>query len=449
MTRLSALALALVALAPILPAAADAATVGTTAVYAPATSNAKGTAQIYRFPAQSSGTVDRLSVYLDGGSTASAVELGLYTRSASTAATRRAQCVIARPKADAWNRCSITAYAVTAGTRYWLALLQPAGSSGQLQYREAQVANGPTTYASRSRHLASLPASWTSRPSSAGGYQASLYADETGAATPTPTPTPRPSGFPDASNTGVQEGTTLSPYTGPSTISTPGTVVDGKTMGCIRVTAPGVTIRNSRISCADAYSVLSGDGDYSGTPLLVQDSEIDCNNTGGTALGEANIMAQRVNIHGCENGGDINQSFTIEDSYIHDLYNSPSAHTDGLQFAFGHIENGQVVAGSLNVTIKHNTIYGMGADGSFGTSAIISNRGADKNILIQGNKLAGGAVALYCEQGATGTNYQVLDNAFSRKFSQKIGYYGVSTDCSDETQSGNYDYETGQALRLP
>jgi hypothetical protein len=265
---------------------------------------------------------------------------------------------------------------------------------------------------------------------------------------PSPTPAPSPSGFPDASNTGVPAGTSLSAYTGPSTVSAANTVIDGKTIGCLRVTAPGVVIRRSKITCSGGYAVLSADGDYSGAPLLIEDSELDCTNTGGTALGEANITVRRANIHGCENGGDINQNITIEDSYIHDLYTSASAHTDGLQFAAGHTENGQGVAGSLNVTIRHNTIYGIGADGSFGTSAIISNRGADKNVIIDNNLLAGGAYTLYCEQGATGNNYRVTNNAFSQKFSQKVGAYGPATDCSDETQSGNHYYETGQPLSL-
>jgi hypothetical protein len=274
------------------------------------------------------------------------------------------------------------------------------------------------------------------------------------ASVPPASPPPRgpgapPSAFPGPSNTGVPAGTSLSAYTGPSTITTPGTVIDGKTMGCIRVSAPGVVIRRSKISCSGGYAVLSGDGDYSGERLLIEDTEIDCKHTGGTALGEANFTLRRVDISGCENGGDINQNVTVEDSYVHDLYNEGSAHTDGFQMASGHYENGNLVAGSLNVTISHNTIYGMGADGSFGTSAIISNHGADRNILIQDNLLAGGAVALYCEQGAKGTNYRVLNNAFSRKFKHTVGYYGPSTDCSDETQAGNYIYETGQPLNLP
>ena len=153
-----------------------------------------------------------------------------------------------------------------------------------------------------------------------------------------------------------------------------------------------------------------------------------------------------MNISHCENGGDINQNFIVEDSYIHDMFNSAAAHTDGLQFA-AHFENGKIVPGSLNVTIRHNTIFGIGADGSFGTSAIITNSGGDTNILIDANLLAGGAYTLYCEQNATGNNYRVTNNVFTRKFKSTVGSFGPSTDCSDETQSGN-TYDNGQPVTL-
>jgi hypothetical protein len=248
----------------------------------------------------------------------------------------------------------------------------------------------------------------------------------------------------------VPAGTALTAYTGPSTISTANTVISNKTMGCIRVTAPGVVIKNSRISCANPGPdvVLSGDGDYSGTPLLVEDSEIDCKNGPGTGVGDTNVTVRRVNIHGCENGLDIDANVTVQDSYIHDLYNTSSSHSDGMQFASHYGPGGSVVEGVINVTVDHNTIYGMGYDGSFGTSAIISHRSGDTNVLIQDNLLAGGAFTLYCEQDAKGTNYRVIDNHFSRKFGPNVGAYGPSDGCSDETQSGNVYHETGQPVTL-
>src|SRR5262245_38384237 len=191
------LALAAMALALIPSATAGAATVGTTTVYSPSTNNAIGVAQAYRFTAQSGGQVDRLSVYLDGSSTASKVEVGLYTGSASRAGTRRARCVISTPQANAWNRCSFGAFAVTSGNSYWLALLQPSGASGQLQYREGRISGGPRTYLSKSTGLSSLPSTWRNGAASSGRYQASTHsAPRAGSPPPAPTPTPTPTSTP-------------------------------------------------------------------------------------------------------------------------------------------------------------------------------------------------------------------------------------------------------------
>lgn len=260
---------------------------------------------------------------------------------------------------------------------------------------------------------------------------------------------PGASGFPDETTTGVPAGTTLTPYTGSSTITTANTVIDGKTLGCIRVNAPGVVIRNSHISCGSGGVVVgSYDGDYSGTPLLLEDVEIDCQDGPGTAVGDALLTARRADIHGCENGFDMNQSITVEDSYIHDLWNGEGSHLDGIQLAGGHWNGSDYVCCALNITIRHNTIYGVGADGSLGTSAIISNPTGDQNILIENNLLAGGAVALYCAYEGTATNFRVVNNRFSRKFSPKVGAYGPSEGCRDETLSGNVYHESGSPVRL-
>jgi hypothetical protein len=248
----------------------------------------------------------------------------------------------------------------------------------------------------------------------------------------------------------VPAGTVLTPYTGPSTISKANTVIDGKTMGCIQVTAPGVVIRNSHISCRPSYAAVTvDDGDLTGgTPLLLQDVEIDCQNGSGNGVGEAMVTVQRANIHGCENGLDINQAITVEDSYIHDLWNPSAAHADGIQLAGGHLVGSSDVPAAANVTIRHNTIYGVGYDNTLGTSAIISNPKGDTNILIEDNLLAGGAYTLYCDYQAKATNYRVIDNHFSRKFSQKVGDYGPSDGCADETLSGNVYHETGAPVTL-
>jgi hypothetical protein len=267
--------------------------------------------------------------------------------------------------------------------------------------------------------------------------------------------------YPDASCTGVPPGTQLTVHEGDLTVSTANTVVNGLDLrGCVFVDAPGVVIRNSKVSCSGSEAIQSPDGRYTGTGLLIEDSEIDCLGTAGTGIGDTNFTARRVNVHGCENGFDLDQNVTVEDSYIHNLYNSDEAHTDGIQFA-GHyrMQNGQYVRdagghfivdpGAANITIRHNTIYDYNTtDHLNGTSAIISNRGGDTNVLIEANLLAGGAFTLYCEQGATGVNYRVVGNHFSTAFNPKVGAYGPTTECSDETTSGNVYHETGKPVPM-
>ena len=156
------------------------------------------------------------------------------------------------------------------------------------------------------------------------------------------------------------------------------------------------------------------------------------------------MTARRVDISGCENGLSINQNVTLTDSFVHDLYASSTAHSDGIQLSFGHWNGSSYPCCAVNVTIQHNTIYGTD------TSAIISNKlGPDVNILIDSNLLAGGGYTLYCDQnGIKGTNYRVTNNHFSRIFFPNVGFFGPSTDCSDETQSGNVIHETGAPLFL-
>jgi hypothetical protein len=239
-----------------------------------------------------------------------------------------------------------------------------------------------------------------------------------------------PTAWPNATNTGVPAGTTLTVVNGNLTIDTANTVIDGKDIrGCVNVTAPGVIIRRSKVSCANFYTVASFGGAYTGAGLLIEDTEIDCQNTSGTAVGDTHVTARRLNIHGCENGFDVDTNFVIEDSYIHDLYDSAEAHTDGIQFAIG-----------ANVTVSHNAIF------VHGTSAIITNPTTTANAVIQNNLLAGGAYTLYCPRDSS-VDVHVLNNHFSRVYYPTGGAYGPWTDCEKVAEvSGNVWDDTGLPL---
>lgn len=237
--------------------------------------------------------------------------------------------------------------------------------------------------------------------------------------------------WPDASNTGVPERTILTVFNGDLAIRKPGTVIDGMDIrGCVSVTVPGVVIRRSKIRCTGGYAVLSGG--YTGARLLIEDSEIDCkggNGLGSTAVGDNNFTARRLNIHGCENGFDVDIDVTIQDSWIHDLYDSPEAHADGIQFAIGR-----------NVLVEHNAIFVKG------TSAIISISRTINGVTIKNNLLAGGAYTLYCPRDPS-SDVRVIDNRFSQIYYPKGGALGPWTDCENVTElRGNVWDKTGQLL---
>lgn len=288
-----------------------------------------------------------------------------------------------------------------------------------------------------------------------------------------------PSCFPSASNTGYPDGTSLTSYSGANPVTTNNTVIDGKEITtCLEIRAQNVIIKNSYIhysgSCAEALITLDDSiGSFNNWSVTIQDSTISCGTgwpdatKGSTAIGDAFITGRRLDIFGCENAADVNQSIDVQDSYIHDLMECSAAqcggdgsHTDGFQMAIGHFEppgSANVVDGAKNVTIKHNTIFSMkeGAgtpesDASFyTTSTIIQNGSAlDHNITIEKNLLAGGGYTLNCEKGGTSAvDSPIIDNHFSTRYASTVGFFGPTAECADETGpvSGNVYHDGANA----
>src|SRR5215217_4879749 len=197
--------------------------------------------------------------------------------------------------------------------------------------------------------------------------------------TPTPTPSSTPSGFPDATNTGVPAGTSLTSYSGPSTITTDGTTVDSKIItSCIVIQADNVTFTKCLFQSNGCFWNVLNEWD-GGANLLIEDCEIDglVNTSGDAALNLARSTVRRCNIHGTLDGAKFGSTgVLVEDSYIHDLVVFGDSHNDGIQ-----------CLETIGLTIRHNTIICPAG----GTSAIIlsTGSGADmRNILIENNLLA-------------------------------------------------------------
>jgi hypothetical protein len=133
--------------------------VGDQAIEPAVDSNAAGTAEAFLRRAAATGTVTQLNVYVDASSTASTVAVGFYSGGGHP--TRLlTQGTIAAPVAGAWNSVTVPAAAVSANTKYWIALLGPRGA-GTIRFRDRCCGGGSATETSAQTTLTSLPATWS------------------------------------------------------------------------------------------------------------------------------------------------------------------------------------------------------------------------------------------------------------------------------------------------
>jgi hypothetical protein len=229
---------------------------------------------------------------------------------------------------------------------------------------------------------------------------------------------PSACGYPDATNTGVPAGTSLTVINGKLLVTKSGTVIDRKDIrGCVELgsSASKVIIRRSKITClTDPYAIRSFTTRPKGSELLVEDSEIDCGNRNAGGPSTESYILRRVEIRNCENGADVGSNVTVEESWIHHMYSGATGHADGLQFS-----------GGSNIVVRHNTIY----PGAYTNAAIITHRDGNSNVLIESNLLAGGgSYTLYCPMYSS-NNLRVINNRFSTLFWPKGGQYGPWVYC--------------------
>lgn len=248
------------------------------------------------------------------------------------------------------------------------------------------------------------------RFSAAGGFQANCIS------------VPSSCGYPDATNTGVPAGTTLT-NSGCVTVNTNGATIQNLNItDCnITVNANNVTIKNVKISGCTYYPI-----DYSGyTGLVVQDTEINSTCEQTTAgMSFDNYTAIRMHVHGSADGFKGNNNVDIQDSYIHDLWVTADSHNDGIQST-----------GGSNVTLTHNT-FDVGTGGvcvQFGSS--------DSGWNVSDN-------LFHCNgwmiNGGTSVNSSSFTN---NRFARVSGGYGpASFSGSNVTWTGNYWDDTGAAI---
>ena len=136
----------------------------------------QGKAQAFQTQAAVTGWVTGLSVYVDTGSTGTTLVAGLYTDENGHPSTLLAQGTLSSPGSGGWEMVSLPPVSITAGSKYWVAILSP---SGMLTFRDSGTWVGGLSETSSQSTLSELPSTWTTGiyefegPLSAygGGYQ--------------------------------------------------------------------------------------------------------------------------------------------------------------------------------------------------------------------------------------------------------------------------------------
>ena len=270
-------------------------------------------------------------------------------------------------------------------------------------------------------------------------------------------PPPEDNGFPTVETTGVPEGVTLTPYTGPLTITASGTTtIDGKEIGSpsspvtleIAESAGVVNITNSRvwgnvnIWCSSASTGAGAPVVHcpSTTPYLnMTDSEVQQQNAMLDAgVGYENFSLLRVEINGGRRSFNCETDAIIKDSLMHGIADDPTG--------VAHQSTGRM---SQGCSFIGNTFECAANDypPDAGCSADVTGYGDFETVadnLVQGNlfKATKGGFCAYGGSSASkpysnAHDIRFIDNTFERRDDTgQCGFYGTISDF-DSSAPGN------------
>jgi hypothetical protein len=419
-----------------------------------------------RFKADVTGTVSALRYYKSTSNTGTHVG-SLWT----SGGTRLASVTFAGETPSGWQQANLTTpVTVNAGATYVASYYAPAGrysaDGGYFSSKGADNgvlhapagANGvyrygasgfPTSTYQSTNYWVDVVFNSSSTPTTAAPAPTTTVAPATTTTTtapatttttkaPAPTttttvaaPPPPPSAtWPGSGNTGVPAGTPMTVVNGTLTVSTPGAVVEGKDVnGCVDVTASNVTLRKIRVrNCAREPMVNVG---YGLSGVLIEDSELDGSNLNGLAssVGYEGYTIRRSNIHNIGKGLHMTNNVTIEDNWIHDLYETADSHNDDV-----------VTNGGSNFVVRHNTLENSHTQTA--TVALYGDFAPVVNALIENNLLLGGGYTVYGGSVAgkpyTSGAQQIrfTNNVFGKKYWPQGGYWGPAS-AFDPSRPGN------------
>jgi hypothetical protein len=254
---------------------------------------------------------------------------------------------------------------------------------------------------------------------------------------------PSACGFPDATNTGVPAGTSLTTYNRDVDITAAGSTFQNAVVhGTLNIDADNVTVRNVQvindgedwgISLQHTQNATIVDCDIapSGSRLLVGIKDVYGDASGTTIEG--------CDISGTTTGIQTHEGL-IADNYIHDMAYQTGDHL-----------NGTTSNGSTDpLTIRHNTIFNQYEQTD--AVSLFQDFGLEANRTITDNLLAGGGYTIYGGGGTFGTTHNIVitDNRISRIFFPRGGSYGPVAHFENSgpgnVWSGNVWDDTGNKI---
>ncbi len=294
------------------------------------------------------------------------------------------------------------------------------------------------------------------------GGSSSTTAPSTTTTTSPDDPPPPPNGsWPGPDTTGVPEGVALTPTYESITVTEPGTVIEGLHLidACISVRADDVVIRNVRITAAPLCGSNLINVGFDQTGVLIEDVELDgLDSTGfAAAIGDQGYTCRRCDIHSIGVGAVLNFG-TIEDSWIHDLFEDFDESKGGLSHNETIISNGDPGerdgAPARASVIRRNNL--SNPHGQTSAISLFGDFGPIRDVLVEQNLLNGGGYVVYggstpgkpfADQAA---DVRVLGNHFGTDFFERGGAFGPVSDFDSAAPgnvwSGNVWADTGDPV---
>lgn len=220
--------------------------------------------------------------------------------------------------------------------------------------------------------------------------------------------------WPDATNTGVPVGTTLTDHIGDLTTTSDGQVIDSLNItGLLQISHNDVTVQRCKVTNGGDWVIVQ---DIAITGTNIFDCELDGMSAAGTGIRMGNGTVKRCNIHGSNDGVVLKRdNVLIQDNYIWGL---AGEHMDGIQ------NDGEC----SHLVIRHNTIHNPNNE----TSCVMLDTffGPLTDVIIDNNQLIGAGYNIYCtESDASGfaiTDITITNNVMTQGANGFYDFYNFS-----------------------